>query len=108
MTGFSDRTREQIKARDRFLCVRCGTRGEQAHHRRSRGVPGLHQNCVCNGVWLCMTCHTWVHANPFLARGRGLIVPRYADPRRNPGADRVRYVLIDCDGAYAFAPEMEG
>lgn len=36
-----------------------------------------HTHCPCNGVWLCVTCHQWVHAHPNAARTQGWIVSRW-------------------------------
>jgi len=34
----------------------------------------LHRHCPCNGVYLCHTCHVWVHQHPASARDLGLIL----------------------------------
>ena len=72
------RSRQLVVARDQNRCVRCRvtvTTGAW-HHRRSRSVVDSHQHCPCNGILLCHTCHAWVHAYPFDARGSGWIVTR--------------------------------
>ena len=76
--------RTMVKNRDRSKCCRCGMNGAEWHHRRSRSVVDDCQHAVCNGVWLCRRCHTWVHKHPFEAREAGLIVSRYAVPHDEP------------------------
>lgn len=79
-------------------------RGEW-HHRRSRSVVDPHQHCPCNGVFLCGHCHRWVHANPFEARGLGLIVSRYVEsPGEVPVDSHYGAVMLRCNGT-AFAVE---
>jgi hypothetical protein len=78
------RSRILVRARDFFRCVRCGC-GVPAgvghwHHRRGKSVRDDHTHEGCNGIWLCSACHTWVHANPLLARLSGWIVSRHSNP----------------------------
>jgi hypothetical protein len=60
-----------------------------------------HVHCPCNGVWLCTTCHGWVHQHPFEAKTKGFIVSRHID---QPGAipiDTVRgRMVFGCDGTF--------
>jgi len=102
-TVIPTKRREQVKARERMQCARCPGIGVQWHHRRSRKVRGDHRHCSCNGVWLCHTCHTWVHSHPELARIAGFIVSSH---ELYPGSVPVlmwrgRFYL-DCEGRYQF------
>lgn len=96
--------RAQIRGRDRHLCARCGMRGAEIHHRRTRRVRDEHTHCPCNLIYLCgwgnhEGCHGWAHSNPFEARSLGLIVSRFAVPARervfkiNEG-----WMLLGCEG----------
>lgn len=98
-------SRALVRNREMGLCARCGGRGAEWHHRRSRSVRDEHQHCACNGVWLCKTCHSWAHANPFDARSVGMIVSRYKSPTESPiwTAD-YGWVMFDCHGSRADAP----
>lgn len=105
-----ERSRIIVRRRERDLCIRCAGKGAQWHHRRSRSVVDEHQHCPCNGVLLCPTCHAWVHAHPFEARGLGLIVSRHtAVPGEvpvvsyfyNPG------LLLQCEGGFNFKQRDE-
>lgn len=74
------------------------------HHRRSRSVRDTHTHCPCNGVWLCGTCHTWVHANPFDARSGGWIISRWATlPGTHPYRTPRGWVVAHCNGGSTFA-----
>jgi hypothetical protein len=103
--GIPPASRALVKEREDNRCLRCGVPGErhQWHHRRSRSVVDPHQHCPCNGVLLCRTCHTWVHAHPLMARLAGLIVSRHVRepfliPVITPWGER----LHDCFGTYQF------
>lgn len=104
------KTRTLVRERDKELCIRCHGRGSQWHHRRSRGVIRPHRHCPCNGLWLCRTCHTYVHSNPVSARNLGLILEREEDlPFELPVRtwDGWRYHL--CDGTYEWVnPAPDG
>lgn len=93
--------RDLVKQRERFLCLRCGGRGTDWHHRRRRAVGDDHQHCSCNGVWLCRTDHRWAHDNPSAARADGFIVSSFTD---QPGQIPVRsfhgLVTLTCTGKY--------
>lgn len=102
MASIPTRSRNLVRARDRFLCVRCGCTGRHWHHRRSRAVHDEHEHCTCNGVWLCASCHSWVHTNPFLARTEGLIVSRYQEPASVAMRTVYGQVLPDCDGGFVY------
>lgn len=91
--------RSLVKVRDNWRCVRCGGPGAEWHHRRSRSVRDEHQHCACNGVWLCTTCHRWVHANPFAARSTGFIVSRHGQPSEEAIQCAMRgLVTLTCEG----------
>lgn len=67
-----------------------------------------HRHCACNGVWLCGTCHRWVHAHPFIARSVGLIISRHVpEPGTQPTTTNYGTVRFSCDGGYLFAVEEE-
>lgn len=98
--------RKKVREREQDRCARClwPTQTGQWHHRRSRSVRDDHVHCACNGVWLCVTCHTWVHGNPFLARQTGYIVSRHqAEPATVPLTMTLGTRYLDCDGGYKFA-----
>ena len=103
MTQIPDLSRGLVTMRDRYLCVRCGMRGTDWHHRRSRSVHNEHTHHPCNGILLCSACHRWVHANPFLARGSGLIVPRYVDHPADVSVDTyMGQMRLDCEGGFQW------
>lgn len=94
-----DQQRSVVKVRDNWRCVRCGSKGSEWHHRRSRSVVDDHRHCACNGVWLCKACHDWTHAHPFEARALGLIVSRAAIPTEHPvKCVRRGWVNLTCIG----------
>lgn len=98
--------REQVKAREMDRCFRCGGKGSEWHHRRSRSVRDTHTHCACNGVWVCKTCHDWAHAHPFDARSIGLIVSRHQrDPGTVPVEARFGLIVLDCEGKYTYHEE---
>ena len=100
------RSRTLVEARDRFLCLRCGTRGSDWHHRRTRAHRDLHTHCPCVGVYLCQTCHDWVHAHPLEAKTDGWIVRRWEDPQSVPIlAYYGKWIQPDCDGGFVFTNE---
>ena len=107
MTQIPDLSRGLVITRDRFLCQRCGMVGAHWHHRRGRAVRDEHTHCPCNGILLCSVCHEWVHKNPFLARGQGLIVAKYVDV---PGSVLVDTYLgtlsLDCSGGFTWAKSL--
>lgn len=101
--------RIKVKARDGHRCVRCGGRGAEWHHRRSKSVRDEHRHCTCNGVWLCTGCHQWVHSHPFEARSSGFIVSRH-NPL--PASEPVMCVLrgqiaLDCEGGFGLMERVE-
>lgn len=100
----TSRVSVRVRADDR--CERCGAGAKNGHwhHRRSRSVRDELTHSEFNGVLLCSTCHNWVHANPFLARGQGWIVSRYADPRTIPIEHySLGLVMLMADSKYGAA-----
>lgn len=93
--------RAEVKGREMGRCLRCGAPAPNGHwhHRRSRSRRDQHTHCPCNGVWLCGTCHEWVHQHPFEAKALGFIVSKYVD---DPGVVPVRTwfgnILNTCEG----------
>lgn len=76
------------------------------HHRRSRSIRDEHQHHPCNGIWLCMTCHKWVHAHPFEARAKGWIVSRHLMPHEERVFNqRFGWLMLTCDGFRQQIPE---
>jgi hypothetical protein len=68
-------------------------------------VVDPHQHCPCNGVFLCSTCHQWVHSHPFDARGLGLIVSRHVEsPSTVPVVGHYGTLILRCSGE-AFVSE---
>lgn len=92
-----------VQGRDSLRCVRCLASCPTGHwhHRRGRAVRDRHTHEACNGIWLCVVCHTWVHANPLLARYAGLIVSRYVkDPSAVPVTTPHALRWLDCVGGF--------
>lgn len=104
-------TRMQVRGRERQMCVRCGMRGAEIHHRRSKSVRDGHTHCPCNLVYLCgwgnhTGCHGWAHSNPFEAKASGLIVSKtVAIPGSVPVLVVVEGLLtLTCDGQRVPVP----
>lgn len=93
-----ERSRRLVEQRQGGLCARCGGRGVEWHHRRSRSVRGPHRHCPCNGVLLCSGCHTWAHGHPTEAQEAGLIVSRYDEPQERPIKTLGGWFSLDCEG----------
>jgi hypothetical protein len=108
-TQIPERSRNLVRVRQMNKCFRCDTGNPSGwHHRRSRSVRDLHQHCPCNGVLLCSSCHRWVHAHPFEARGLGLIVSRHvAEPWSVPASVpyTINTVLLTCEGETEWSGE---
>lgn len=105
-TPIPQRSRDLVKARDRFRCVRCLVPAPNGHwhHRRTRLVRDEHQHCPCNGVWLCPACHAWVHQHPAEAREAGLIVYRsVSEPATVPVTTPLGLRVHDCGGEWRSA-----
>ena len=69
-------------------------------------MSDVHTHCSCNGVWLCSTCHGWVHAHPYAAHEDGWIVSRHETfpgwwPVVTPWGTRFH----DCLGGYRYEGE---
>lgn len=79
----------------------------QWHHRRSRRVRDKFRHSPCNGLWLCLDCHAWVHAHPLLARQSGWIVSQHeSDPSSVPVVHALwGRVRLTHDGGWVPAPE---
>ncbi|MDB5052647.1 MAG: hypothetical protein JWM44_697 [Bacilli bacterium] len=58
---FSDKTRQIIGERDKWLCVKCGSNQIESvpHHVIFKSALG--KGTVDNGVTVCRTCHDWAH-----------------------------------------------
>lgn len=97
------RSREVVAARDQGRCLRCGGMTGAWHHRRSRRIIDAHTHCACNGVSLCITCHSWVHTHPNEARRSGWIVSAWVYPH-DAKVQTVQYgwVLLTCAGGFTL------
>jgi hypothetical protein len=104
-TPIPDSARAAVLKRDQ-RCARCGAGGPvQWHHRRSRRVRDAHVHCVCNGLALCATCHSYVHANPAESAERGLIVSSYIEePSTIPVKTYRGWMLHTCGGTRSHFP----
>lgn len=99
MSGIPGQSRKLVEQRDMRLCVRCGGRGAEWHHRRSRRVRDAHRHCACNGLYMCHTCHAWAHAHPRAAMARGLILPQWTTrPWLMPVRIRGGWWVLRCTG----------
>jgi hypothetical protein len=100
-TQIPAKARALVKTRAHFRCERCEVpcpTGE-VHHRRSRLVRDKHQHCPCSLIYLCGTCHRWVHAHPFEAKGAGLIISKFvSEPGGVPQVTRWGLRYYDCTG----------
>lgn len=95
-------SRRLVEDREQGLCLRCGGKGTDWHHRRSRSVRDGHTHCGCNGVLLCRVDHAWAHGNPALAQAQGWIVSRYVDePSSVAVVTRHGMLRLNCDGSFA-------
>jgi hypothetical protein len=58
---FSDKTRQIIGERDKWLCVKCGSNQIESvpHHVIFKSALG--KGTVDNGVTVCCSCHEWAH-----------------------------------------------
>lgn len=81
-TGFSKAVRDLIAARSEGVCelmipLVCTGRGEQAHHRRPRGIGGSRRddtNLASNGLWLCASCHAYIESHRTEALEKGWLL----------------------------------
>jgi len=65
----------EVKEKAHSICKRCWKYTEHgtSHHKASKGTrPDLRLD-VSNGIYLCFTCHRWVHDHPRLAKQDGFI-----------------------------------
>ena len=74
-----------VKERESWTCQRCGashipgSKGLNAHHVFTRSRKAT-RYMLANGISVCVGCHRWVHANPYLARPfLEKIVPEFAE-----------------------------
>lgn len=88
-----------VGKRDHLLCARCSMKATDWHHRRKRSVADEHQHCACVGVMLCRTCHSWAHAEPREAAGRGYLMAQFErEPWKVPHLRRGGWWTTTCDG----------
>jgi hypothetical protein len=52
----------------------CAGNGSQAHHRLPRGQGG--PDLASNGLWVCASCHAFIHAHPAISYERGWLLRR--------------------------------
>jgi 5-methylcytosine-specific restriction enzyme A len=90
-TGPTAKVRQQIHARSRMRCERCGRSvifgGGEIHHRQPRGMGGSRRpetNDPANLVMLCDDCHRWVESNRREAYRTGWLVRRGQNPADVP------------------------
>jgi hypothetical protein len=73
----------EVRERDLWRCVRCGSgTGLHVHHRRMRSQGG--RDTFSNMVTVCVACHAWVHQNVAAAQLAGLLVPHGGEPAAIP------------------------
>jgi hypothetical protein len=95
-----------VEKRDHQMCVMCGHKGADWHHRRTRSVVDDHQHCACNGILLCRRDHQWAHSHPESARAIGVVVSRYTvEPFTVPVLSYDGWWRHACDGTGWFVPE---
>lgn len=110
MTGLSTKTRRQVKDRDRGLCLRCGARGTNVHHRQSKGMGGSNRPWTDrpeNLVTICgqgntSGCHGWVSQSFTEAEQLGWAIRRSASERPS------EVPLTDLQGRQFFLTEEGG
>lgn len=101
--AFLTSTREAIQVRSGGRCERCGGVGGEYSHRRPRGVRDEHTACPCNALWLCRTCHAWLHKNPRSALAEGIALSRYvAEPASRPVTTTAGVVVLDHEGGWSY------
>lgn len=99
-------SRVAVRERARGRCERCGGPGSQWHHRRRRAVVDEHRHAPCNGVWLCQSCHAYIHSHPIDGRMDGFIVPSVTDhPANVPVQTLWGLRWLTCDGKYSDTGE---
>lgn len=91
-----------VEQRQNLRCMRCGGKGADMHHRRSRRVRADHRHDPCNLVLLDRSCHRWAHANPDEARVTGFVVSQWVDePFLVPVMNPWGWWQLQCNGGYA-------
>lgn len=85
-------------------CLRCGGKGSEYAHRRTRSEHSVHRHCPCNGMYLCHTCHqVWAHHQPAAAMAEGFMVSRFeAEPGKVPVKSWYGWIYLLCDGDIRF------
>lgn len=73
MSAIPQAVRTTVIKRD-AQCIRCGGPGAELHHRQRRRDAG---HPVEGLIFVCRTCHTYIHANPDEARDNGWIVSAF-------------------------------
>ena len=106
-TGPDRATVELLFERSHERCERCGSRGEQIHHRKPRKSGGTRDaaiNDLSNLVLLCQADHHYVEMNREWAYEQGWLVRSWADPAYQPvriQGSWIRlsevYTLVDLD-----------
>ena len=101
----------EIRDRDGNRCAypACGwPQNLHVHHRVRRSQGGRDE--PPNLITLCARHHQWVHANPYAAKRKGLLLSRHTDPAAAP-VDHFLWpaqpVLLGPDLQFAFWWEEE-
>ena len=99
-------TREAVKERDAWSCLRCG-RGvigqpHAVHHRKGRQCVDPHS--PANMVLLCESCHIHIHAHPAESYDQGWMIRRLgdADPETVPVLSGGRHLLLTDEGEVTY------
>lgn len=110
-TGFSPAVRQQLEQRSGGVCEICGhLAGEQAHHRRPRGMGSTKRpetNLPSNGLMLCGACHLVVETNRTESYRKGHLVQQHWLPTEVPVRyrDGQVYLLANDGGMSLYAEE---
>lgn len=113
--AFSTKTRGLIDVRDAGVCVSCGGRGSEKHHRRRRRENGDGKaHTPANGALFCgwgnhQGCHGRVHKASRWAQERGYVVLPGVDPATVAMWHYSRgWILLDEQGGWAKAVDPVG
>jgi hypothetical protein len=88
----------------------CQGRAVEPCHRIGTGMGGVHGAAIAlsdrlsNAVHGCRSCGRWQHDNDTMAKAYGQILPRHADPLREPVLLRYGVVFLDDDGGWETCP----